>query len=375
MDEVFRKHLEIAINDLLQIELSAFLNYEKYSRAGRNSGNSRNGTYKRSFDTKYGTLELAVPRDRNGEFANQTLEPYARRSDDLENTVIHMFQKGMSARDIGDVIGKMYGHHYSPATVSNISKAVDELVDSFKNRPLAPRYSVIFLDATTMPIRRDTVERESIYIAIGIRADGTKEVLAYTLAPTESAYVWGELLDDIKHRGVEEALLFTTDQLAGLKNRILERYPQAQHQSCVVHVQRNIQAKVRVKDRAEVTADFRQIYGQETKELALKKLKEFNSKWGKAYPKVKEILEKNGSLLTFLNFPKEIRKTIYSTNLIEGFNKHLKSYTKRKDQFPHEESAERFIVSRFWDYNDKQLARVHTGFGKAAAALEEMFES
>jgi len=372
--ELFRKHLEEAINGLLKAELSSFLCYEKYSREGKNSGNSRNGSYNRGFDTEYGRLELRIPRDRNGKFCNQLLEPYQRRAESLETSVIHMFQKGMSSRDIGDVIGKMYGHYYSPTTISNMTKVVDELVDSFKKRPLAARYTCVFLDATVIPIRRKSVEREAIYIAIGIRENGTKEIMGYTVAPTESAYVWGELLDDIKHRGAEEVLLFTTDGLAGIKERIQERYPSADYQSCLVHVQRNIHAKVRVKDRQEIADDFKETYNQETKELALEKLEEFKSKWGSQYPRVIASLENNDSLFTFMSFPKEVRKTLYTTNLIEGLNKLLKSYTKRKDQFPSEDSLERFIVSRFDDYNDKHLNRVHTGFGKVADEIAEMFE-
>ena len=373
--ELFRKHLENAINSLLKAELTSFLNYEKYSSKGRNSGNSRNGTYDRDFDTEYGTLELKIPRDRKGEFSNELLEPYQRRADALEANVIHMFQKGMSSRDIGDVIGKMYGHHYSATTISTMTKAVDELVDSFNKRPLAARYTCIFLDATVMPIRRGSVEREAIYIAIGIREDGTKEILSYTIAPTESAYVWGEMLDDIKHRGAEEVLLFTTDGLAGMKERIKTKYPKAKYQSCILHVQQNIHKKVRVKDREEISKDFKETYNQETKETAEEKLELFAAKWRGKYPKVVNVLEKNDSLYTFMDFPKSVRKTLYTTNLIEGFNKQLKSYTKRKDQFPSEESAERFIVSRFDDYNDKHLNRVHAGFGKAADEIAEMFET
>lgn len=373
INELIRLQLETAINTLLQTELSEYLCYEKHKREGWNSGNSRNGFYNRSFDTEFGRLNLRIPRDRNGDFINQTLDPYERRNDTLENTVIHMFQKGMSSRDIGNVIGKMYGHHYSAATISNITKVADEVVESFNKRPLASRYSCIFLDATTIPIRRSTVEREAIYIVIGIRANGTKEILSYRIAPTESAFVWGELLDDVRSRGVDEALLFITDGLTGIKNRIEERFPKSSHQTCLVHVQRNIYSKVRVKDRKEIATDFKEVYNQETKEEAEEKLAGFKSKWKTKYEKLVANLNDNDSLLSFMDFPKEIRKTIYSTNLIESFNKLLKSYTKRKDQFPNEPALERFIVSRFNDYNDKHLERVHSGFGKAAEAIEDMF--
>ena len=152
INEVCRTHLEEAMNALFQTELSTFLNYDKYEREGWGTGNSRNVSYSRSFETEYGTLELVIPRDRNGDFQNQTLKPYERRSDSLETLVIHMFEKGMTVRDIADVIEKMYGHHYSASTISNMT-LVNELVEAFNTSKLADRYMCIFLDATVIPVR------------------------------------------------------------------------------------------------------------------------------------------------------------------------------------------------------------------------------
>ena len=375
INEVFRIHLEKAINTLLQKELTAFLGYEKYDREGWNTGNSRNGTYDRDFETEYGTLEIKIPRERNGEFKNQTLEPHQRRADSLETMVIHMFEKGMTVRDIADIIEKMYGHHYSPGTISNMTMAVNDLVEAFNTRKLPSRYTCIYLDATVIPLRRDTVEKEAVYVAVGIREDGTKEVISYYIAPTESSHVWKELLRDIKSRGVEEVLLFITDGLAGIKERILESFPYAKYQSCLIHVGRNIFTKVRVTDRQEVADDFKTVYTQSTKEAGEKALAEFIAQWKTLYPKAMKPLEDNDSLLTFYDFPKGMRKTIYSTNLIEGLNHHLKRYTKRKEQFPNEESLERFIVTRFNDYNQKHLIKCHQGWKQHLGDIKEMFEN
>lgn len=194
ISEVFRTHLETAVNTLLQTELSAFLDYEKYDRVGFNSGNSRNGAYARTLHTEYGDLQIDIPRDWNGEFNQQTVAPYKRANDTLESFVIHMFQKGVTMSEISDLIEKMYGHHYTPQTVSNMTKAMREQVDAFKHRPLAARYACIYLDATYIALKRDTVSKEAVYIAVGIREDGSKEVLAYAVAPTESAFVWEEVL-------------------------------------------------------------------------------------------------------------------------------------------------------------------------------------
>ncbi|EHY9269698.1 IS256 family transposase [Enterococcus faecalis] len=372
LDDLFRRPLELAINTLLQAELTAFLDYEKYDRTGFNSGNSRNGNYSRSFKTEYGELNLAIPRDRNGEFSQQTLPAYKRSNDSLETTIIQLFQKGITMSEISELIEKMYGHYYTPQTISNITQIVSEDVVAFKERSLESQYSIIFMDATHIPLKRQTVSKEAVYIVIGIRLDGTKEVLGFSIAPTESSYVWKEILQDLKDRGLEEVLLVVTDGLSGIDDSIHSIYPNAQFQQCCVHISRNIAHKVRVSDRQEVCNDFKLVYQAASKEEAMNQISFMIDKWKKQYPRVVKLLM-NPAILTFYNFPPSIRRTIYSTNLIEGFNKQLKKYTKRKEQFPNEESLERFLVSQFNNYNQKFLCRIHKGFKEIQDTLESMF--
>lgn len=371
LDELFQDHLERAINSLLQAELTTFLDYEKYDRNGFNSGNSRNGNYSRTFKTEYGELNLTIPRDRNGEFSQQTLPAYKRTNDSLETTIIQLFQKGITMAEISKLIEKMYGHHYTPQTISNMSKLVADDVLAFKERTLEANYSVIFMDATHIPVKRQTVSKEAVYITIGIRLDGTKEVLGFTIAPTESAYIWKEVLQDLRKRGLEEVLLVVTDGLSGIEESIHSVYPNAQFQQCCVHVSRNIAHKVRVLDRKEICEDFKLVYQANSKEEALDHIDFMIRKWKKQYPRVVNLLL-NPALLTFYNFPHAIRRTIYSTNLIEGFNKQLKRYTRRKEQFPNEESLERFFISQFNQYNQKFLGRIHKGFKEIQDTLESM---
>ena len=372
LDELFRCHLGLAVNSLLQAELTAFLDYEKYDRTGFNSGNSRNGNYSRSFKTEFGELNLAIPRDRNGEFSQQTLPAYKRSNDSLETTIIQLFQKGITMSEISELIEKMYGHHYTPQTISNITQIVSEDVVAFKERSLESQYSIIFMDATHIPLKRQTVSKEAVYIVIGIRLDGTKEVLGFSIAPTGSSYVWKEILQDLKDRGLEEVLLVVTDGLSGINDSIHSIYPNAQFQQCCVHISRNIAHKVRVSDRQEVCNDFKLVYQAASKEEAMNQISFMIDKWKKQYPRVVKLLM-NPAILTFYNFPPSIRRTIYSTNLIEGFNKQLKKYTKRKEQFPNEESLERFLVSQFNNYNQKFLCRIHKGFKEIQDTLESMF--
>ncbi|MEX1501494.1 IS256 family transposase [Enterococcus sp. C60(2024)] len=344
LNELFRVHLEKAVNTLLKTELTAFLDYEKYDRIGFNTGNSRNGSYDRTVKTEYGELHLQIPRDRNGEFKQQTVPAYRRMNDTLEETVIHLFRKGITMSEIADLIEKMYGHHYTPQTMSNMTKSFTEEVTSFKERELHDRYAAIYMDATYIPLKRKTVAKEAIHIAVGIRPDGSKEVLSYAIAPTESITIWEEILIDLQERGVKNVLLFITDGLKGMAGAVQRFYPKARFQHCCVHVSRNISHKVRVDDRKEVCDDFKMV----------------------------ESILSNDYLLTFYDFPLAIRKSIYSTNLIESFNKQIKKYSHRKEQFQNEESMERFLVSSFDTYNQKFLGRSHKGFQQAEGELEQM---
>ncbi|PAC34389.1 IS256 family transposase [Caldifermentibacillus hisashii] len=375
IEEVFRHHLETAINQLLKHELTVFLDYEPYDREGFHSGNSRNGNYDRTFKTEYGELHLRIPRDRNGEFQQQTIAPYKRSNDTLEQFVIHLYEKGITTNEIAHLIERMYGHHYSKQTVSNLTQLVSEDVQAFHERKLEERYVCIYLDATHIPIRRQTVEKEAVYIAIGITEEGNKEVLDFTIAPTESSHVWEELIQGLRERGVENVLLFISDGLPGMTDSIHRVYPKAKHQVCCVHVARNISSKVRVKDRAAILDDFKAVYQAKDREEALEALERMQSKWEKSYPRVIESVMNNEQILTFYDFPASIRRSIYSTNLIEAFNKEIKRYVKRKEQFPNEESLDRFLVIRFLDYNHKFGMRCHRGFEKAKSELIQMFEA
>lgn len=374
LNEVFRIHLEQAVNTLLANELSAFLDYEKYDRAGFGSGNSRNGAYPRTLRTEFGNLSLVIPRDRNGDFKQQTVAPYKRSNETLESFVIHMYQKGVTTSEIGDLLERMYGQHYTPQTISNMTKAMEKEVAAFKERSLAAHYVCVYLDATFIALKRDTVAKEAVYIAVGIREDGSKEVLAYAIAPTESAAVWKEVLEDIKHRGVEDVLLFIADGLKGMADSVFSVFPASKFQTCCVHVARSLAHKVRVADRAEICEDFKSVYRASSENEARQALDDFSIKWEKRYSKAILALRDNPYLLTFYQFPRSIWRSIYSTNLIESFNKQLKKYTKRKEQFPNEHAIERFLVSQFDAYNQKFTTRCHIGFDLARSQIETLFE-
>jgi transposase-like protein len=374
IEEFFRQQLETAVNALLQYELSAFLGYEKYNSDGWGSGNSRNGVYNRSFDTQYGTLNLIIPRDRNGEFQQQTIPKHGRKDDALETTVIQLYRKGITTREIADLIEKMYGHHYSAQTISNITQSVTEQVEAFHSRTVEDKYAIIYCDATYLNLRRDSVAKEALHVILGITPDGCKEVLDYALYPSESAANYEEMLINLKTRGLDQVLLFVSDGLAGICQAVLRQFPKAKHQSCWVHLSRTICRLSRNKDRKNILNDLKNVYKQDTAEKADIELDLFVAKYKGKYKKVESVFSNRESLYSFYDFPPSIRCSIYTSNLIENNNKGLKHKAKLKEQFPNEDALERFVCSYYSEYNRKHSTRIHRGFKQSEAELLDMFE-
>ena len=373
IDEVFRSKLENAVNEVLSTELTAFLDYEKYDHSSRNSGDSRNGFYDRTYQSRFGTLNLRIPRDREGLFKQHTIPSYQRSSNELETTIIQLYKKGITTREISDLIEKMYGHYYTPQTVSNITQAVPDQVERFHNRPISDKYVDVYCDATYLNVRRDSVAKEALHVILGITVEGTKEVLDYALYPSESASNYQEILLSLKNRGLEQVLLFITDGLNGIRNACLEVFPSAKHQTCWTHLCRNVMKYVRAKDKSTVMNELKLVYNAASPAEAESILYDFIAKYSKIYPKAVAVLEDLTSLFEFYEFPAVIRRSIYTTNLIENLNKNLKRGTKRKEQFPNEDSLERYVCSFYCDYNQTMYRRVHKGFKECRSELEAMF--
>src|SRR5690554_4696559 len=374
IDEIVRLEIETVVNQLLLTELTEFLDYEKYDVIGYNSSNSRNGYYSRTLDTKYGKINIEIPRDRNGEFKQQTVPAYDRRTDSLETTVLQLYSHGVTTSEIADLIEKMYGHAYSKQTISNITKVVEVNVDAFHQRPFSKRYIALYCDATMINVRRDSVAKEALHIIVGITEEGHKEVLDYRLYPQEAASNYTDMLRSLYERGLQEVLLIVSDGLTGIRDACLNIYPKADHQTCWVHIQRNIAKLVRAKDRKEIMDAIKPLYRSSNLEAARLEFKKLKDSIGKVYPKVIKLLESNESLFSFYRYPKQIRSSIYTTNLVEGLNKQLKRQTKKKEQFPNEDSLERFVCNYFNEYNARFGSRIHRGFGEVNMEISNMFE-
>lgn len=342
-----------SVESLLRSELTAMLGYDKYESNGKNSGDSRNGSYERTVQTSLGPLTISVPRDRNGRYEPIAIPRYKRRTDLVTPTIIKLYSSGMSDEEMRLAIGSIYEASYSRSAISSITDAVIEDVKKFSQRRLPKRLFAIFLDSTYVPLRRDSVAKEAINLAMGIDDEGVPMIIGYSITPQESAEAYRELLEGFKSRGLEEVAVAVSDGLSGIDDAISESYPKARRQRCFVHLLRNICSKVRPSDKSSVADDFMSVAKQGTREDGERSLREFVEKWKEKYPKLAIWAEKTEHILTFYDFAEPLRKTIYTNNRIESFNKDIKRMLKKQIQFVSEEALEKRLVSMALHYNEK----------------------
>lgn len=334
------------IEEMLKAELEEHLGYEKHSKEGYNTGNSRNGSYSKKMKTdSLGDMVLNIPRDRNGEFEPQLIPKGQRMSDKLEESIIGMYSRGMTTSDISEQVKSVYGIDVSETTVSNVTNRIIEHVKEWQNRPLEQVYYTVWMDGIMLKIRHNgKYINKCIYIVIGLKNNGLKEVLGMWVAETETAAFWLSVLTDIKARGVEDVLIACTDNLKGFTQAIKSVFPQAVTQLCIVHQIRNSCKFVVFKDRKEFCADMKNIYNATNLETAEKALFALDLKWGAKYKyAIKSWKDNWEGLTSFFDFPMEIRKLIYTTNTIENLNRGIRKYTKTKSQFPDDISAQKAV--------------------------------
>lgn len=371
LDELVTNFVKEKLELIMREEMNNFFKVENPELKS-----SKNGSYKRNLDTKYGRIEeLAVPRDRNGYYTTHVFGPYERREKWLGETIINMYQHGFSTREVGQFIERIVGKQYSAATISNITDVVVEDIERWKNRSLNKRYSVLYLDGTYFKLRRQDVDNEVIYMIVGIDEEGQKEILDFHVGGQESSFVWKEQLYKLRQRGVEELLLGVFDGLSGLDAALKEVFPKADVQRCVVHKLRNTQSMVRVKDKEELFEDLKPVYRAGNKEDALNNFKEFKQTWEKVYPKVvKSWEEELSDLLRFYDYPAIIRPQIYTTNTIERTIKEVKKRLRPMNSLPSEKAVEKVVYLVSIDYNETWEKRNITEFRSAYDDLQKMFE-
>jgi len=343
---IFARLFSDTLEQMLEAELSDHLGYEPYEAKGRNSGNNRNGHYPKKVRTSGGETTIQVPRDRKGEFEPHIVAKYAANTNELEEKIIGMYAKGMSTRDIQEMLGEMYGVDVSATTISKITEKVWPLVEAWQNRPLDAIYPIIYLDAIHLKLRREgKVANTAVYIVLGVDLEGHRDALGHWVGDGgEGANFWLSVVTDLQNRGVQDIFIAAIDGLSGFKEAIQAVFPHTAIQRCIIHQIRNSLKYVSWKDKKAFTKDLKKVYKAATREEAEMQLLQLGETWNGHYAMAVRSWENNwADLATFFDYPAEIRRLIYTTNTIEGYNRQLRKVTKNKASFPSEEAARKLL--------------------------------
>ena len=346
MKELFRD----AIQQVMESELDVELGYEKSERMSDSendnlSKNYRNGYSKKTVKTQLGEIEVKVPRDRNGEYEPKIIGKYNRNADGMEEKILSLYACGMSQRDIAEQIKNLYDVEISPELVSKISEKIMPEVNDWQNRPLEEVYPFMFMDAIHYKVKEDhRYITKAAYVVLGINMEGGKDILGIWIGEHESSKFWLNVLTELKSRGVKDVYLFCVDGLTGFREAIEAVYPKAGIQRCIIHQIRYSTRFVSYKDIKALMADLKLVYTAVTEDEALNNLIRFKEKWSKSYPSCVKTWEDNWDILsTFFAYPAEIRKIIYTTNIIEGLNRQFRQITKNKPSFTNDESLRKML--------------------------------
>lgn len=360
IQELFKETIAEFVEVSLESELDNELGYEPYDVKNKATDNSRNGHSKKTLRTSMGKVDIDVPRDRNGVFEPKILpKNQTSISQDMESKIISMYAKGMSTSDIEEHIRDIYGLEISDTTISRITDKVLPVAKEWQQRPLESVYAVVFLDAIHYHVRSEgQIIKKAVYIAIGVDMDGRKDVLGMWVGENESAKFWAGVLNSLRNRGVEDILIACTDNLTGFSQAIEAVFPETDIQNCIIHQLRNSSKYVSYKDIKALMADLKKVYTAATEEAALDALDSFAAAWDSKYPKISKSWYENWSnLSTYFKFPPELRKLIYTTNTIEGFNRQLKKVTKAKSVFPTDDSLFKMLYLAMKDITKKWTGR------------------
>lgn len=342
----FLKELHTQVlEQMLEGELDSHLGYDKHEPSGKNSGNSRNGSYKKKIQTEHGESIITVPRDRIGEFEPIIVPKYQSRGLSIEKLVISLYAKGMSVSDIEAEMREIYDISLSSSSISIITNKVNQAAIEWQNRPLESQYLIVWMDGIVFKVRDNgRVVNKTVYLCIGLNKSGYKEVLGMWVGANESSSFWMSVLTDLQARGVEDILITCTDNLNGFTDTIRAVFPNSTTQICVVHQIRNSSRYVVCKDRKEFASDMKNIYNAVNKDMAALELDKFADKWGNKYAYAIRSWRNNWEDLTsYFEFPLEIRKIIYTTNVIENMNGKIRKYTKNKLSFPNDDAVKKTV--------------------------------
>ena len=368
IQDLFKETIAEFMESGLEAELDDELGYGRYDYRNKDTDNSRNGHSSKTLRTSYGDVEVAVPRDRKGEFEPQLLKKNQTSvSQDIEEKILSMYAKGMTTGDIETHIQDIYGIEVSDTTISRITDKILPIAKEWQQRPLEAVYAVVFLDAIHYHVRSEgQIVKKAVYIALGINLDGKKDVLGMWVGENESAKYWATVLNGLKNRGVEDIFIACTDNLTGFSAAIGAVFPKTEIQNCIIHQLRNSSKYVSYKDIKELMADLRSVYAAVDEPAALDALDAFSTKWETKYPKISRSWRENwANLSTYFKYPQEVRRLIYTTNSIEGFNRQLRKVTKTRSVFPTDDSLFKMLylamvdITKKWTGRQRDWSKIH----------------
>jgi len=376
-NEVLKSLVQKMLEMLMDEERTDHLGYQKGIPSPVVRENHRNGYYGREYLSQLGLMDdLKIPRDRLGEFVPKLLDVLDRRSGKVNDLVVSMYKKGMSQRDITDIIDEIYDKKISATTVSTMAKAVTVEREAWEKRALESRYIVIFIDAIHINVRKDgLVATDAFYIIYGITDHGRRDVIGLYGGTNESATAWEDHIRDIQNRGVREVLLFVMDGLTQLTETVKAVFPNALTQRCIIHQIRQTLNAVRVKHKAEVADDLKTIYRSKSVDEALVNLKKVQQKWRSIYPRLWTTWEQYlPEFMAFLHFPSEVHRHIYTTNWLERLNKELRKVVKTKNSFPTEESVLNVLYSKLIELQIKWGERRLQNFDACKVEIDKLWD-
>ena len=357
---LFKETIAEFMENGLDAEMDEELGYSKYDYKNKDTDNSRNGRSSKTLRTSFGDVDVSVPRDRKGEFEPVVLKKNQTSiSQDIEEKILSMYAKGMTTGDIETHIRDIYGVGVSDTTVSRVTDKILPIAKEWQQRPLESVYAVVFLDAIHFHVRSEgQIVKKAVYIAIGVNLDGRKDVLGMWVGENESAKFWATVLNGLRNRGVEDIFIACTDNLTGFSAAIEAVFPKTEIQNCIIHQIRNSTRYVSYKDLKALVADLKAVYAAVDEQSALDALDTFSEHWDKKYPKISLSWRDNWpNLSTYFKYHQEVRRLIYTTNAIEGFNRQLRKVTKSKSVFPTDDSLLKMLYLAMVDITKKWTGR------------------
>lgn len=339
-DGIFKELQKRLLEKAMSAELTVHLGYEKHDSAGRNSGNSRNGTTAKTLKGEFGSMPLEVPRDRNGTFEPVIVAKGQRRFEGFDQAIISLYSRGLTTREIEGHLQEIYGVDVSPGLISEVTEAVQADVLVWQNRALEEVYPIVYFDALWSKVRENgQTQKVAVYLALGVNMEGRKELLGMWAADTEGAKFWMHILTELQARGVKDMFIACVDGLKGFPEAMQTVFPKTQVQLCLVHMVRHSLSYVGWKERAQVAKDLKRIYSSVSELEAEQALHDFEEKWGDRYPSIVKSWRIHwAELISFLKYPADIRKAIYTTNAVESVNRSLRKVSKTRGAFPNKES-------------------------------------